>query len=83
MQRLIRGVGAASSVSRTGFYTTLVAFLSLPSDDEALSVSAIFEVMEKQLHVRKGASQDKVNLRDSLGFDSKSALKVLLFLYFL
>lgn len=60
LQRMIRGVGASTSVSRTGFYTTLVAFLSLAGQDDSLTVAHVFEVMEKQLHVGKGTSSEKV-----------------------
>lgn len=60
LQRMIRGVGASTSVSRTGFYTTLVAFLSLSGPEESVTVTHIFEVMEKQLHVGKGTSSEKV-----------------------
>lgn len=57
---MIRGVGASSSVSRTGFYTTLVGFLSSHADTESPTIAHIFEVMDKQLHVGKGTSSDKV-----------------------
>lgn len=66
LQRMVRGVGASTSVSRTGFYTTLAAFLSLPEQNDALTVAHIFEVMDKQLHVGKGASSEKVSFGFSL-----------------
>lgn len=56
---MIRGVGASTSDSRTGFYTTLVAFLSLPSQHESPTITEVFDVMDKQLSVGKGSTSDK------------------------
>lgn len=56
---MVRGVGASTSVSRTGFYTTLFGFLHAHGD--SVSVSEIFDVMDKQLHVGKGSTSDKVS----------------------
>lgn len=55
---MVRGIGASTSVSRAGFYTTLVAFLK--EHTETVSASELFDVMDKQLHVGKGATSDKV-----------------------
>lgn len=62
MNRLIRGLGAATSESRTGFYTTLVALLST-TNDEYISVSTLLEIMESQLSVPAGSNYDKVSFK--------------------
>lgn len=63
LQRLIRGLGASSSSSRSGFYTTLVGLLSQVTADEYPSVSQVIEVMEKELSVSKAGCNSKVSRR--------------------
>lgn len=61
LQRLVRGLGASSSSSRTGFYTTLAGLLSQPAADEYPTVNQVIEVMEKELSVSKVGCNNKVS----------------------
>lgn len=67
VRRLIRGLGASTSDSRTGFYTTLVAYLSTARDDQP-TISTLFEFMEATLSVGAGSSIEKVSRSDLLDF---------------
>lgn len=60
LRRLVRGLGASTSDSRTGFYSTLVALLSTNSDDYP-SVTTIFEVMDAALSIGSGNHIEKVS----------------------
>lgn len=60
LRRLVRGLGASTSDSRTGFYTTLVALLSTNLDDYP-SVSKLFELMDASLSVGAGNRIEKVS----------------------
>lgn len=62
LKRLIRGLGASTSDSRTGFYTTLVAYLSTTSDDDYPSITTLFEFMDATLNVGTGSHLEKVNI---------------------
>lgn len=60
MKRLIRGLGAATAESRTGFYTTLVAILSTSSEDYP-SLETLFDIMDTTLSVGVGTNLEKVS----------------------
>lgn len=60
MKRLVRGLGASTSESRTGFYSTLVAFLS-SSRNIYPQVATLFELMETTLSVGGGSHLEKVS----------------------
>lgn len=65
----MRGLGASSSSSRTGFYTTLVGLLSQTADantNEYPSVHQVIEVMEKELSVSKVGCNNKVSAGESI-----------------
>lgn len=60
LNRLVRGLGASTSDSRTGFYSALVALLStLP--DEYPTITNLFEIMEAKLRVGAGNNIEKVS----------------------
>lgn len=46
---MVRGVGSATTTSRAGFFSTLVAFIQINVDK--ITFSEVFAVMEKELHV--------------------------------
>lgn len=50
LKRLIRGCGASTNVSRTGFFTALVGLLRSFSDEE-ITTEQIFQTLNKELHV--------------------------------
>jgi len=50
LKRLVRGCGAATNASRSGFFTGLVALLKTFKNDE-LDISNIFDTIQKELHV--------------------------------
>lgn len=54
LKRLIRGLGASTSSSRSGFYSTFIAFLC--ANDENVSIKDIFDVMQKELNIGKEIS---------------------------
>lgn len=58
VKRLVRGLGAATAESRTGFYTTLVALLSSSADYPSLET--LFSIMDATLSVGVGSNLDKV-----------------------
>lgn len=60
MKRLVRGLGASTSESRTGFYSTLVAFLSI-FRNEYPNVATLFDFMETTLSVGGGSHLEKVS----------------------
>lgn len=53
LKRLVRGVGASTSASRSGFFTTLVAFLQVTSSND-IGLEDIIKAIQKELNV--GAS---------------------------
>lgn len=50
LKRLIRGCGASTNVSRSGFFTGLVGFLKSFSQEE-ITMQQVFETLNKELHV--------------------------------
>lgn len=60
VRRLVRGLGASTSESRTGFYAALVALLST-AQDEYPTIANLFELMEATLHVGAGSNLEKVS----------------------
>lgn len=55
LKRLVRGVGASTSASRSGFFTTLVAFLQITSSDE-VTLEDVFKAVKKELKVGSSIS---------------------------
>lgn len=69
LQRLVRGLGASSSSSRTGFYTAFVGLLSQPlTDNEYPSINHVIDVMEKELSVSKVGCNNKVSIMRPHGY---------------
>lgn len=60
MRRLVRGVGASTTDSRAGFFTTLVGFLKSVSTDD-VNVGDLLDLTKKELHVG-GVIVNKVGL---------------------
>lgn len=60
VRRLVRGLGASTSESRTGFYAALVAFLSTAHDDYP-TITNLFELMDASLSVGAGSNLEKVS----------------------
>lgn len=50
LKRLVRGVGASTTDSKAGFFTTLVGFLKSVSTDD-VSVKDLLAMTKKELHV--------------------------------
>ncbi|XP_055845316.1 myb-binding protein 1A [Episyrphus balteatus] len=50
LKRLVRGVGASTSASRTGFFTTLVAFLQNTTNDD-VTLEDVIQAVQKELNV--------------------------------
>ncbi|XP_055914940.1 myb-binding protein 1A [Eupeodes corollae] len=50
LKRLCRGVGASTSASRAGFFTTLVAFLQTTTTDD-VSIEDVIKTVQKELNV--------------------------------
>lgn len=61
MGRLVRGLGASTSDSRTGFYSALVALLSTVPSDGYPTITNLFEIMETKLSVSGGNNIEKVS----------------------
>lgn len=53
VHRLIGGLGASKSDSRTGYYSTLVGLLSIIQTNEYPTIADLFEMMDKKLEVTK------------------------------
>lgn len=60
IRRIVRGLGASTSDSRTGFYAALVAYLST-AQDEYPTISNLFELMDATLSVGAGSNVEKVS----------------------
>lgn len=60
IRRIVRGLGASTSDSRTGFYAAFVAYLST-AQDEYPTISNLFELMDATLSVGAGSNVEKVS----------------------
>lgn len=60
VRRIVRGLGASTSNSRTGFFATLVALLTSAQDDYP-TVTNLFELMDATLSVGAGSNLEKVS----------------------
>lgn len=56
----MRGVGSSTNVSRTGFYTTFVGYLSITKELEGPNITEIFELIKTELFDDK---DEKVNIQ--------------------
>lgn len=63
IKRLVRGVGASTTTSRAGFFTTLVGFLQTVNSEE-LEAKSVLDIAAKQLHVGKSVNNKVSNRRN-------------------
>lgn len=61
VRRLVRGLGASTSDSRSGYYAALVAFLST-AQDEYPTLKNLFELMDATLSVGTVKNPEKVSI---------------------
>lgn len=65
IRRLIRGLGASTSDSRSGFFAALVALLTTNIHDDYPTITNLFELMDASLRIGEGSNLDKVSKKKS------------------